>query len=46
MIGGQVLDIESENQPLDLASLSSLHAMKTGALLRCAAHGRDLRRCG
>jgi len=37
MIGGQVHDIEGENQSLDLAALSSLHAMKTGALLRCAA---------
>jgi geranylgeranyl diphosphate synthase, type II len=37
MIGGQVHDIEGENQLLDLDALSSLHAMKTGALLRCAA---------
>jgi geranylgeranyl diphosphate synthase type II len=37
MIGGQVRDIEGENRSLDLESLSSLHSMKTGALLRCAA---------
>ncbi|CAN5501710.1 polyprenyl synthetase family protein [soil metagenome] len=37
MIGGQVLDMEGENKSLDLTSLESLHAMKTGALLRCAA---------
>jgi geranylgeranyl diphosphate synthase type II len=37
MIGGQVRDIAGEHQSLDLAALSSLHAMKTGALLRCAA---------
>lgn len=37
MIGGQVRDIEGENQSLELEALSSLHAMKTGALLRCAA---------
>lgn len=33
MIGGQVLDIESENKPLTLAQLQKLHALKTGALL-------------
>ncbi len=33
MIGGQVLDIEGENQSLDLPSLQRLHRMKTGALL-------------
>jgi geranylgeranyl diphosphate synthase type II len=37
MIGGQALDIDSENVALDFDSLSSLHSMKTGALLRCAA---------
>ena len=37
MIGGQARDIDAERQSLDLDALSSLHAMKTGALLRCAA---------
>lgn len=37
MIGGQVRDIEGQNHPLALDALASLHAMKTGALLRCAA---------
>jgi geranylgeranyl diphosphate synthase type II len=37
MIGGQVRDIEGENHSLNLDALSSLHAMKTGALLRCSA---------
>jgi geranylgeranyl diphosphate synthase, type II len=36
MIGGQVIDIDSENQSLALAQLRQLHAMKTGALLVCA----------
>jgi geranylgeranyl diphosphate synthase type II len=33
MIGGQVLDIDSENVALKLEQLQRLHAMKTGALL-------------
>ncbi len=33
MIGGQVLDIEGENNGLSLAALQQLHRMKTGALL-------------
>ncbi len=33
MIGGQVLDIDGENQSLDLPALQKVHRMKTGALL-------------
>ncbi|MBV8780721.1 MAG: polyprenyl synthetase family protein [Phycisphaerae bacterium] len=33
MIGGQVLDIDGENQSLALAELQRVHRMKTGALL-------------
>jgi geranylgeranyl diphosphate synthase type II len=33
MIGGQVLDIDSENQSLDLEQLKKLHRLKTGALI-------------
>lgn len=33
MIGGQVLDMDSENQALDLPDLQRIHRMKTGALL-------------
>jgi geranylgeranyl diphosphate synthase type II len=33
MIGGQVLDLDGENQKLDLAGLQKIHRMKTGALL-------------
>jgi geranylgeranyl diphosphate synthase type II len=36
MIGGQVLDIDSENVVLKLEQLQQLHAMKTGALLTAA----------
>jgi geranylgeranyl diphosphate synthase type II len=36
MIGGQVLDIDSENVALRLEQLQQLHRMKTGALLTAA----------
>ena len=36
MIGGQVLDIEGENQHLSLSSSQQIHRMKTGALLDAA----------
>lgn len=36
MIGGQVLDIDGENQALSLEQLQGLHRMKTGALLRAS----------
>jgi len=36
MIGGQVLDIEGENQSLSLEQLQALHRKKTGALLTAA----------
>jgi geranylgeranyl diphosphate synthase type II len=36
MIGGQVLDMEGENQSLTLEQLQRLHRMKTGALLVAA----------
>jgi geranylgeranyl diphosphate synthase, type II len=36
MIGGQVLDIESENTRIPLGALQRLHALKTGALLVAA----------
>lgn len=36
MIGGQVIDLESENQPLSLDHLRLLHARKTGALFRAS----------
>lgn len=36
MIGGQVLDIDSENRTLDLPGLQQIHRLKTGALLTAA----------
>ena len=37
MIGGQVMDLESENKEIGLASLEKLQSLKTGELMRCAA---------
>ena len=36
MIGGQVVDLESENQDIELPQLEYIHTHKTGALIRCA----------
>lgn len=36
MIGGQVLDIESEGKEIDLDTLKEMHSNKTGALIRAA----------
>lgn len=36
MIGGQVLDIESENKAIDLETLDIIHLNKTGALIAAA----------
>jgi len=36
MIGGQLLDLEGEDQPLGLADLERIHRAKTGALIRAA----------
>jgi len=36
MVGGQALDMQSEQQRVPLAVLESLHARKTGALIRAA----------
>lgn len=37
MIGGQLLDLEGEGQPLTLADLERVHRAKTGALITAAA---------
>jgi len=37
MIGGQLLDLESEGQTLDLDGLERIHRGKTGALIRASA---------
>jgi len=36
MVGGQCFDLEAENKQLSLSQLQSLHAAKTGALIRVA----------
>ncbi|MBN2864795.1 MAG: polyprenyl synthetase family protein [Thiotrichales bacterium] len=36
MIGGQMMDIQSEGQSIELAQLKTLHQMKTGALIKAA----------
>ncbi|WP_373316347.1 polyprenyl synthetase family protein [Staphylococcus marylandisciuri] len=36
MVGGQVLDMESENKEIDLETLQLIHKTKTGALLKFA----------
>ncbi|QDF66449.1 (2E,6E)-farnesyl diphosphate synthase [Shewanella sp. SNU WT4] len=36
MCGGQAIDLNSTNRTIDLETLTQLHTMKTGALIRCA----------
>ena len=36
MVGGQVLDIQAENQDIDLETLQTIHNFKTGRLIRAA----------
>lgn len=36
MIGGQVVDVELEGQPLDKPVLDFIHEMKTSALIECS----------
>ncbi len=38
MIGGQVLDMVGESRALDRPTVERLQRLKTGALIRCAAH--------
>lgn len=38
MIGGQVLDMAGESRALDRPTVERLQRLKTGALIRCAAH--------
>ena len=37
MVGGQQIDLLSENKEIDFDTLKYLHARKTGCLIRCAA---------
>ena len=36
MVGGQTLDMQSEDKPVDLDTLEQIHKAKTGALLQFA----------
>ena len=36
MVGGQMIDLESENKKIDLATLKKMHLGKTGALFKAA----------
>ena len=36
MVGGQVMDIQAENQEVELAHLQTIHSHKTGQLIRAA----------
>lgn len=36
MVGGQVMDIQAENQDIELSHLQRIHAYKTGRLIRAA----------
>lgn len=38
MIGGQVIDLKNENRKAPLEVLETMDKLKTGALIRCAAH--------
>ena len=38
MVGGQMIDLQSERQKLTLAQLENLHTLKTGALIQAALH--------
>ncbi|MBI2361128.1 MAG: polyprenyl synthetase family protein [Deltaproteobacteria bacterium] len=53
MVGGQVVDLESEGKEVDIATVDYIHVRKTGALIHTAARvgakiggasGKDLRR--
>ncbi len=37
MIGGQVVDLKNEDRPCTIETLETMDALKTGALIRCAA---------
>ena len=37
MVGGQIIDLQGENEKLPLEKLLKLHSLKTGALIRAAA---------
>jgi len=42
MVGGQVLDIQAENQQVELVELQNIHAHKTGKLIRASVRAGAL----
>ncbi len=42
MVGGQVLDIQAENQQVELAELQKIHSHKTGKLIRASVRAGAL----
>jgi len=42
MVGGQVMDIQAENQDVELAELQNIHAHKTGKLIRASVRAGAL----
>ncbi|REH75839.1 polyprenyl synthetase family protein [Staphylococcus felis] len=42
MVGGQTLDMQSENQPISLPTLEKIHSHKTGALIRFAVEAATI----
>jgi geranylgeranyl diphosphate synthase type II len=42
MVGGQVMDIQAENQQVELAELQNIHAHKTGKLIRASVRAGAL----
>ncbi|MBI5975319.1 polyprenyl synthetase family protein [Staphylococcus canis] len=42
MVGGQTLDMQSENKSIDLTTLERIHAHKTGALIRFAVEAATI----
>ena len=42
MIGGQMVDLESERRPVDAATVEYIHRSKTGAMIRAAVRGGAL----
>jgi geranylgeranyl diphosphate synthase, type II len=46
MVGGQVIDMESENREVDLATLEYMHIRKTGALISASLESGAILGCG
>lgn len=42
MVGGQVMDLQAENQVIDGTTMAKIHSLKTGALIRAAVRSGAL----